>query len=557
MFNLIYKSTDLSKWNVLSQTTINQHIVLAHIFGSKGEKAIYVTSEDEVFAVGDNECGCLGSTAFQQKLEEPFKIEELCNKKIQCICSGNAHCLSYTAEGHIYSWGDNSNGQLGDGSTKCRAKPKRIQQLKDIQHISAGGTFSLAMESTNLVWFWGTISKITKTYDIPIKVEFGNVSNIIYLTNGWNYIVALSENGKVFTWGDGHLGTLGHGIPNESHLKPKQVTNLSGNIIKVACGEFATIALNESGDVYGWGHNEGGCLAVGNTDVIIYKPAKVILREPVTDIAASIHHQIFAAENQQTGNIFIWGRRYGTVHYSAVVTIHCSTLFEAFCDFATPITIKAQIPDDFDNIIDSLTETEEFLSVKDLDLKFINGKLLINRKIPIEMFNNEEMSDFIIKLNGCDLFAHKVILNYFSEHFRNMFKGQWKENKTCIADMTNYNAVAYQSYIKFVYTGIIEEIDASDMFDLYLIAKEYSEHDLACECLQYLSEAVNIGNVAILFASAWRNKCQEVIDICIKESAKNFDAIILGEGFKALTNQEILSSFCRLTAAERNRKQNL
>lgn len=51
---------------------------------------------------------------------------------------------------------------------------------------------------------------------------------------------------------------------------------------------------------------------------------------------------------------------------------------------------------------------------------------------------------------------------------------------------------------------------AKSFADFYLIAKEYGEERLAVECLQFLSEAVCVENVALLFSSAWKNKCQVI-----------------------------------------------
>ena len=68
---------------------------------------------------------------------------------------------------------------------------------------------------------------------------------------GW-HTAALTNEGKVFTWGDNDFGQLGHGEYEHRHI-PTKVESLDGvSIVKIACGEWHTVAITDKGDTYTW-----------------------------------------------------------------------------------------------------------------------------------------------------------------------------------------------------------------------------------------------------------------------------------------------------------------
>ncbi len=72
---------------------------------------------------------------------------------------------------------------------------------------------------------------------------------------GFKHTVALTKEGKVYTWGEGREGELGHGDETESAL-PRMVEALKEKkIVKVGAGNGYTIALSEEGELYSWGAN--------------------------------------------------------------------------------------------------------------------------------------------------------------------------------------------------------------------------------------------------------------------------------------------------------------
>lgn len=108
---------------------------------------------------------------------DPFKLN--IEKKVIQISTGCYHSLALDVEGNIWSWGSNSFGQLGDGTTTANSSPKQISVDNKFVQIAAGGTHSLALDTNGIIWGWGGnrryqlgISSNKVNYKIsPIQME--------------------------------------------------------------------------------------------------------------------------------------------------------------------------------------------------------------------------------------------------------------------------------------------------------------------------------------------------------------------------------------------------
>lgn len=89
----------------------------------------------------------------------------------------------------------------------------------------------------------------------PILKDFSNIS-IKYISCGHEHIVGLSLTGKIFTWGIGTSGCLGHN-DLKNYTRPEIVNFVNDQEFKfIECGGYHTVALTENGDVWTWGRND-------------------------------------------------------------------------------------------------------------------------------------------------------------------------------------------------------------------------------------------------------------------------------------------------------------
>ena len=189
------------------------------------------------------------------------------------MSSGESHILALAEDGTVWAWGDNSYGQCGiavingsnDGYTVLM--PARIDGLSSIKDISAGNCYSIALKDDGTVWVWGNNAggilgngNIDKDqHPDPIMVQ--GLTNVVSISAGDDYALALKDDGTVWAWGNNFFGRLGNGIPNGNGASwplymgtnPVKVNGLEKTVTIVA-GPDNPLAITEDGSVYTWGY---------------------------------------------------------------------------------------------------------------------------------------------------------------------------------------------------------------------------------------------------------------------------------------------------------------
>ncbi|XP_040893624.1 probable E3 ubiquitin-protein ligase HERC4 [Toxotes jaculatrix] len=202
----------------------------------------------------------------------PSPLNTLSNIPVSQVACGSQHSMALTKEGQVYTWGQDSRGQLGLGKRRLGAcSPQHLSSLSAIPlvQIAAGGEQSFALSFSGGVFGWGRndcgqlgLGDTTDRHT-PTSVHCLNLKKTVHISCGVDHTAILTKHGAVFTFGSGHYGQLGHN--SFSHeLRPRLVAELLGaNVTQIACGRHHTLVLTDSKKVYSFGCREQGQLGHG------------------------------------------------------------------------------------------------------------------------------------------------------------------------------------------------------------------------------------------------------------------------------------------------------
>lgn len=251
------------------------------------------------------------------------------------------------ADGTVWAWGYNFDGQLGNGSRASSSVPVRVSGLTDVVAIGAAWSTAYAVRADGTLWAWGdnsdgllgtgsTIERATT----PVRVTA--LSDVVAVTGAGslNGTYALTEDGTVWSWGSNFLGALGTGEYCESNddclsRVPVRVTGLT-DVTAVRGGEYHGMALRADGTVWTWGSNSRGTLGNGVECVdgapepcASATPVQVVGLDDVTTLAA-FHAGGYAL--RADGTVWSWGANYlgalgnGTAAGNSTVPVRIQTL---------------------------------------------------------------------------------------------------------------------------------------------------------------------------------------------------------------------------------------
>lgn len=134
---------------------------------------------------------------------------------VVCFSTFYNHNLAGKKDGSVWAWGENTYGQIGDGTTSNRNIPALVSGLTNIVNVAAGGGHSLAIKNDGTVWAWGNnqngqLGDGTNTNRLT-PVQVSGLSDVMAVAAGMNHSLALKSDGTVWAWGDNSCGQLGDG----------------------------------------------------------------------------------------------------------------------------------------------------------------------------------------------------------------------------------------------------------------------------------------------------------------------------------------------------------
>ena len=250
------------------------------------DAVVALTNQHRVFGIGETDVGELAPPEFDL---DPYTTPQLIDlsflepeDKLVTVIAGNDHTVFYTESGKIYQVGDNGDGQLGTGDNEDSIVPilldlSPLADDEQILEIVAGNDITVLRTNQNRWYGIGdnTSNLITATAieEITVLTEIVLVGllddeRFIQLALGNNHSLGLTSLGQVYAWGLNVSGQLALDASLQSSVIPQKVQltlNAEEYVTNIYASGNTSFVLTSDGRLFGWGYNENSELGLGTT----------------------------------------------------------------------------------------------------------------------------------------------------------------------------------------------------------------------------------------------------------------------------------------------------
>ena len=256
-----------------------------------------------LWAWGWNTAGSLGIGITTDKYSPtqvcPSSSPQSCaGNQYSAVAAQGLHVLALRRDGTLWTWGYNGEGQLGLGHTTNALWPTQVISTNpasgsaDWVAIASGSNHSLALKADGSLWAFGLNTdgqlgiNSTVTYaSVPTR-ESTNAKDWDDIKAGQKHSLALKKNGTLHVWGSNIWGQFGNGVTSSGSRSP--VTGPSGSWAAIQSGMGHCLAAKKNGELWSWGLNQEGQTGRGNnTTVYASTPAREISNSLWSEIGGS------------------------------------------------------------------------------------------------------------------------------------------------------------------------------------------------------------------------------------------------------------------------------
>jgi alpha-tubulin suppressor-like RCC1 family protein len=233
------------------------------------DHSLGLRADGTLYAWGDNYESQLGNPV-NSGLDIPTTTPTQVAGTYTQVVAGSYHTLALRADGSLWAWGYNGNGQLGFRNGGA-STPTPTQVPGTYSRVAAGSYHSLGLREDGTLYAWGNNSSgqlgngTSQSTATPTAVP----GTYTKLAAGYSFSLGLRADGTLYAWGNNFSGQLGSTVNNNSGTPNSTPTQVAGTYAQIAAGHSHSLALRADGALVTWGFNGNGELG-SSTNVGTY-----------------------------------------------------------------------------------------------------------------------------------------------------------------------------------------------------------------------------------------------------------------------------------------------
>ena len=258
-----------------------------------------------IWCWGYNHYGQLGDGTTEDK-SLPVQVMGL--DGAVALARGYEHTCAIREDGTVWCWGSNEEGQIGIGTLGgIYLVPTLVSGITGATSLGLDWYHSCASRADGSVWCWGDNYDGQlgfQTWKMPVSApnQVPGISGVVAVWTAFHHSCGLKADGTVWCWGLNDRGQVGPGLGHQ-HLPPTEIPDLAG-VVAGAGRSDTNCILTAWGSVECWGENGYGYAGTGVAGCSSSLPRRVLGLDVGTAISAGNNH---TCATDTTGHVWCWG----------------------------------------------------------------------------------------------------------------------------------------------------------------------------------------------------------------------------------------------------------
>ena len=547
-----------------------------------------LTQDGEVFSWGRGDDGRLGHGDNGWKYV-PRLVHAMAGKVVVEITCGSYHTAAVTNNGELFTWGGGMYGKLGHGSESGCSTPRKVEGLNDahVTSVACGSRHTVAMTSNGAIYSWGDkengVAGHANTEGhqyTPKVVEKLQNKIVVQLSACGFHTGCITDDRQVYIWGEGKFGRLGLGSERNCH-SPRLIEDLSGtNPKQIACGGFHTAVVTHDGKVYTFGGGEHGQLGHGDKfNRVVPTLVQALEDEHISQITCGWSHTVVLTPR---GVCSFGNGEHGKLGHGTIKKLSTPCLVEKLKGHR--VVSIASYNEHTAALVEPLHDSGAVWGAFGTNTVPVTTSFVRNMR---EMVDNEEFSDVVFKVGGGRnrhrhhegddengdeynnddngngngnggnsssssshendeydsayeyVYAHKSILASRCDHFAALLRSGMRESVEGEITIPNASKAVFLLLMEYIYTdSVMVEIEYA--VDLYILADMYGLERLGNICVTVVRRNLSTLNATPVLQHAADESCSVLKNIAMEFVIANFERISKTDGIRVVSHEVLL-----------------